>query len=320
VFEQEAEVITRTRTRPGCIAALALLAATSVALRPGAAQALGSDAGIAAFCSIEPQRFIVERVGGTNVAVEVLVAPGQSPHTFEPTPRQMARLAGAEVYFAIGLPFEEMVLDGIKELSADLLVVATADSVPKREIEEAHGTHDGHDHEGDGTHDEHAGLPDPHVWLSPRHAALLAEATCRALQNLDPFNGREYEDNLAELRRELDDLDVELTEALAPLAGESVYVFHPAFGYFTDAYGLVQVPVETGGMEPGARELVDLVEGARADSVRVIFVQPQFSSKSAEAVAAEIGGAVVPIDPLSGDYIENLRNIAEEVRRALASE
>jgi zinc transport system substrate-binding protein len=135
-----------------------------------------------------------------------------------------------------------------------------------------------------------------------------------------PDSSETLEANLASLVDDLEELDAELSEVLAPLAGESVYVFHPAFGYFTDAYGLTQVAVEVGGMEPSARELVRLTRQAAEDSVRVVFVQPQFSSRSAEAIAAEIGGAVVAIDPLSANYLENLRGIAAEIRSALGDE
>ncbi len=276
---------------------------------------------IVAFCSIAPQRFIVERVGGELVSVSVMVGPGQSPHTFEPTPRQMADLAAADAYFAIGLPFESRILDGLRSLSADLMMVDTAAAVPRRRVEEAHG-HGGpaesHGHEGAG--DPAGGLADPHVWLNPRYAKLMAEAVCAALKELSPGDARVFDANLSSLLRQLDELDAELTEALSPLSGQSIYVFHPAFGYFTDAYGLKQVPVETGGMEPGARGLVRLIERATADGVRVVFVQPQFSSRSARAIAAEIGGVVVPMDPLAGDYLENLRDMACAVRGALSDE
>jgi zinc transport system substrate-binding protein len=158
------------------------------------------------------------------------------------------------------------------------------------------------------------------VWLNPRFAKTLAEETLLALRRLRPESAEFFYDNLAALVANLDELDAELSEVLTPLAGESVYVFHPAFGYFTDAYGLIQVPVEVGGMEPSARELVELTRQAKKEGVRVIFVQPQFASRSAEAIAAEIGGAVVAIDPLSPDYLENLRGIAAEIRRALGDE
>jgi zinc transport system substrate-binding protein len=294
---------------------------------------------VTAFCSIPPQSYIIERIGGDYVSIRVMVGPGQSPHTFEPTPKQMAHLAGADVYFGIGLPFESRILRDIEGFNERLIVVDTSSGVPKRQVEGAHRRRGGHgereehgerdgrgefdehgDHGEDAGHEHDAGLPDPHVWLNPRNASAIARSTCDALMGLAPESADAFDANLATLLGDLEELDAELSETLRPLAGESVYVFHPAFGYFTDAYGLRQVPVELGGMEPSARELVELTRQAVEDGVRVIFVQPQFSSKSAAAIAAEIGGAVVPIDPLSADYLENLRALAGEIQRALADE
>lgn len=261
---------------------------------------------VSAFCSIAPQEFFVERIGGGLVSVKVLVGPGQSPHTFEPTPRQMADLAESDVYFAIGLPFEDRLLGRIAELGSGMQMVDASAGIPRRQVEVAH-RHD----------DEHGGLPDPHTWLNPRFAKVQAQNICSALKELIPEHGAELEANLFELLHDLDELDAQLTEALGPLAGENIYVFHPAFGYFTDAYGLRQVPIELGGMEPSARELAGLIDHATSEGVRVIFVQPQFSTRSARAIAEEIGGAVVPIDPLSADYMNNLRTIARAVAEAL---
>ena len=111
--------------------------------------------------------------------------------------------------------------------------------------------------------------------------------------------------------------DRRIAARLAPYAGRPVFVFHPAFGYFTDAYDLRQVPIELGGVEPSARELAGLIERAAVEGVHVIFVQPQFSRKSAETIAAEIGAVVVPIDPLARDYIENLEKMARDVEEGL---
>jgi zinc transport system substrate-binding protein len=285
-------------------------------------------ASVSAFCSIAPQEFFVKRVGGDLVSVGVLVGPGQSPHTFEPTPKQMAGLAESDVYFAIGLPFEDRLLGRVEQLGTGIRVVDTSEGIARRQVEHAHG-HDEderHDARHEGAHaadhatsadDDHGGLPDPHTWLNPRFARTQARNICGALKELVPEHGEELEANLSELLHDLDALDAELAEALGPLAGESIYVFHPAFGYFTDAYDLRQIPIELGGMEPSARELAGLIERATAEGVRVIFVQPQFSTRSARAIAEEIGGAVVPIDPLSADYMNNLRTIAREVAEAL---
>lgn len=293
----------------------------------GAAHAAAAPEALSAFCSISPQRFFVERVGDDLVSVEVLVAPGQSPHTFEPTPRQMSNLAGSDVYFAIGLPFEDRLLGRVEELGSGIQVVDTSEGIPRRQVEDAHGHYgerhadrreDAHDEtESYGSDGEHNGLPDPHTWLNPRLAKVQARNICSALKELVPENGEVFEANLTELLHDLDALDAELTDALGPLAGESVYVFHPAFGYLTDAYGLRQVPIELGGMEPTARELVGLIEHATAQGVRVIFVQQQFSTRSARAIAEEIDGVVVRIDPLAADYLDNMRTIAREVAEAI---
>ena len=286
------------------------MAASVVLLAAGTLARATEPTVVSAFCSIAPQEFFIERVGGDLVSVKVLVGPGQSPHTFEPTPRQMAELAESDVYFAIGLPFENRLLGRVEELGSGIQVVDTSEGIPRRRVEDAHRR--------DGEHGgEHRGLPDPHTWLNPRFAKMQARNICNALKELVPEHGEEFETNLSRLLHDLDALDAELMDALGPLAGESIYVFHPAFGYFTDAYGLRQVPIELGGMEPSARELAGLIYHATSAGVRVIFVQPQFSTRSARAIAEDIGGAVVPIDPLSADYMDNLRSIAREVSKAL---
>jgi zinc transport system substrate-binding protein len=122
------------------------------------------------------------------------------------------------------------------------------------------------------------------------------------------------------VEEDLDRLDARLRESLAPLKGRDFFVYHPAFGYFADAYGLRQIPVEIEGKEPTARQLARLIDRARAEGVRVIFVQPQFSAKSAQAIATAIGGSVIPLDDLAKDYLANLAAMAEKVRGALAAE
>lgn len=306
---------------PHVLLAIALLA-TSVtgAADPGE----GPVDGLRVFVSIPPQQYVVDRIGGAHVATEVLIAPGQSPHSFDATPKQMVALAESRVYFAIGLPFERELLSRIAELNPDLVIVDMGRGVPRRSLdrhpddqsEHGHGAIDpasgGHDR-GDTTR----GLTDPHIWLAPRLVRIQARNVLDALVDLDPAHADDYRTNLERLLADLNDLDAEITEVLAPVRGRTVYVFHPAFGYLTDAYGLNQVAVETGGSEPSARELARLIERAGRDSVRVIFVQPQFAAKSAEAVAREIGGAVVPIDPLAYDWLTNLRDMAARIREAL---
>jgi zinc transport system substrate-binding protein len=271
--------------------------------------ARGGKLGIAV--SILPQAFLAERVGGEHVAVTVLVGPGQSPHAYEPTPKQMASLADARVLLTIGVPFEKQLLPKLQAGHERLRVVDTRKGISLRTMACRHDDHD---------HDHAHGEADPHVWLSPRNAKTLAANAAAALKELDPAHAADYDANLKSLHADLDALDARIAKVLAPLKGQTLFVYHPAFGYFADAYGLRQEPVEVEGKEPTARQLAALIDEAKRDGVRVIFVQKQFSVQSASALAEAIGGAVVAVDPLAYDYVANLESLADQVAEALRKE
>lgn len=260
-----------------------------------------------AFVSIGPQRYLVQSIAGSRIRVEVLVQSGQDPHTFEPTPKQMTQLSRGQLYFRIGVAFERSLIPRIRSSNPQLKIIDTQAGIELREIEE--GNHEGEDH------DEH-GL-DPHTWLSPLLAKRQAQIIRDALIEADPGGREEYEAGYRNLAAELDSLHEEITAALAPYRGDEIFVYHPAYGYFTDEYGLRQVAVETGGSEPSAQQLARLIERARERQMRIVFVQPQFSRTGAEAVAEAIGGVVVPLDPLAEDYVGNLREMARKIAEAL---
>jgi len=259
------------------------------------------------FVGVEPQAYFVERVAGGRVAVEVMVQPGDSPATYEPSPRQMALLSRAKLFFRIGVPFEEALLPKIRDTMKDLRIVDTRKGVPLRRMKAAPG-HGGHDHDG--------GF-DPHIWTNPRLVKIQARTIADALAEIDPAGKDEFDENYRKFAADLDALDAKLTAALAPVRGKVFLVFHPAWGYFADAYGLGQEPVELEGKEPGGRQLARIISKAKAEGAKVVFVQPQFSRSNAKAIADAIGGVVVPIDPLARDYIANLESVAEKVREGL---
>ena len=138
----------------------------------------------------------------------------------------------------------------------------------------------------------------------------------RVLAELDPANAEVYAANLTSLQAELDALNVELAATLAPAKGREFMVFHPAWGYFADAYGLIEVAIEHEGKEPGPAELQKLIDRARGKGIQAIFVQPQFSRRAAETIAREIGAQVVVADPLAADWAVNLRQVAESFAAA----
>lgn len=269
--------------------------------------------------SVLPHASFVERVGGEHVDVTVLVGPGQSPHAYDPTPRQLQALSSCRIYFRAGIDFENALVPRVEKLFRDLRIVDLRSGVELRKMTAAEAT--AHAHEGDPHADcaHEAGAPDPHTWLSPLNARIQARTIADALIELDPPRADLYRRNLDAFLAELDAVHSEIAAALAPLRGREVFVYHPAFGYFLDAYGLRQVPVEIDGKEPSARQLASLIDRAKDAGVKVIFVQPQFPTKAAQAVAEAIGGAVVPLDDLAKDYIANLREIAAKIQEKFKS-
>jgi zinc transport system substrate-binding protein len=177
-----------------------------------------------------------------------------------------------------------------------------------------HG-HDEHDsHKGD-QHKHHE--QDPHVWVSPPLVTQMAGRIRDKLAELAPDHATDFARNHDAFVAELRALDAELHERLDPLTNRKFMVFHPAWGYFADTYGLTQVSIEREGKEPGARGLAALIDQAKKEDVKVVFVQPQFDKRSATQVAQAIGGVVVPIDPLAADYVDNLRQVGRQFAEAL---
>lgn len=272
--------------------------------------------------TIPPQAELVERIAGDRVRVEIAVPPGQDPHAFSPSPRQVLELSRAAVYFRIGMPLEDQLLPRLG--GGSMRTVDTTADIHRRAYADGEGSacdgdHQGHSHEGHG-HDceAHAGLPDPHAWLAPALLAIQAGRMSEALCEIDPAGAESYRANLQKLEKRLDEVDAEIAAMLAPYRGQAFYVFHPSFGYFADAYGLRQVPVELEGKSPSPRQLRTLIAQARTDGVKVIFVQPQFDQRSAESIASAIGGSVVVIDPLRKNVVDNLMDIATQLQRGFA--
>jgi zinc transport system substrate-binding protein len=270
---------------------------------------------VPAFVSILPQKQLVERVGGEAVKVDVLVLPGQSPATYEPTPQQMVALAQAAVYFRIGVPFETTWMPRIQQAHPKLTVVDTRQGIKLQPM-------GGHGHDHDHGAKPPAGAPsktpvnlDPHIWTSPPLVKQQAATVRDALIALRPAERARFEAGYARYAAELDALDADLRRVLAGKAKRRFMVFHPAWGYLASAYGLEQIPIEIEGKEPSPQALARIIERAKGEGIRVIFVQKQFSRTAAEQVARAIGGEVVAIDPLAEDFVGNTR----EVARALAS-
>ena len=244
--------------------------------------------------SILPQADFVERIGGNKTKVIVMIPPGASPATYEPTANQLIELSDAKIYAALGsgLPFEKVWLDKIRSVNEDMLVINTSqgvDMIPK----------------------------DPHVWLSTRSVKIQVENIYQGLVRVDPGNKDLYFQNKEQFLEELTTLDIQINESLGGSNNRSFMVFHPSWEYFARDYNLTMIPVEIEGKEPSVGDMVNLIETAARNNITVIFVQPQFSTNSAQVIADEIGASVVPIDPLGKDYITNMRIVTDAFVRVL---
>lgn len=254
------------------------------------ASAIPAHAGVAV--SILPlQSWAAELLGED---VQVLVGPGQSPALFEPTGRQLAQLAQAEVFFAIGVPFEAALLPRLQRMFPELRIVTLGEGIERLAWPEV----DGHDHAN--------GSDDPHVWLDPSHAAGLIAEMAAVLGERDPDQAEAIGARATAMQERFFSLDARLRVRLEPLRGQTILAYHPALGYFAEAYGLTQAAVESGGTEPGARHLTALASRMESQSLRVLVVEPQFAPHRARSVAGSLGLDVLVFDPLATDLIAEL--------------
>ncbi len=295
----------RTRAATFWIAAVFIIFGLVVA----AGSTLRAADRISVFVSIVPQQYFVEKIGGSRVVVTVMVKPGASPATYEPRPRQMAQLSRTAVYFAIGVPFESVWLEKIAAANPAMKVVHTEAGIKKLFMQTGPHT---------GAGPRRPGIADPHIWLSPPLVKIQARHIADALQSLDPEHRSIYETNYQYFSNELDALHAELKQRFAARHGRSFMVFHPSWGYFAQAYGLQQVAVEIEGKNPKPAQLKKLIQNAAARQVRAIFVQPQFSTRTARLIANAVGAKVIIADPLAADWANNLRTVAAKIEVALS--
>jgi len=263
--------------------------------------------------SVAPQKYVLEKLAGPLVEISVMVTPGADAHTFEPKPSQMAQAAKAKLYFAQGVEFEHVWLPKLAKTNPGMTVVNTLEGIelmPMAGHDDDHGKH---------AKDKHEELEmDPHTWTAPSLMKRQAETMAHALGKADPENAQVYNSNLKAFSDELTALDSQIRVLLkgVPVGAEFI-VFHPAWAYFAREYGLKEVAIESGGKEPSPRKLKELIKHAKETKAKAIFVQPQFSRKTAQTLADAIGAKLVPADDLASDWSGNLLAVSKELAAAL---
>ncbi|HJJ35808.1 MAG TPA: zinc ABC transporter substrate-binding protein [Methanocorpusculum sp.] len=248
--------------------------------------------------SIVPEETFVKEVAGDNAEVIVMIPPGYSPETYDLTPKQMQKLAGADIYFAIGVPSESAILPS---LNPDTRCVCLQDAVaavyPDLEMD---------------------GARDPHIWLSPRRAEVMVDTIASVLSSYDAGHSAEYQKNADAYKEKIAEASRDAAELLKNAAGRTFIATHPAYAYFADEYGLKMLSLEKDGKEATIQHMQDLLDVAKAGHISTIFYQQEAEMAQANAFAEEIGGSTALLSPLASDYTENIRSMAAAIAAGVA--
>jgi zinc transport system substrate-binding protein len=257
--------------------------------------------------SIAPFRYFVDKIAGDEFSVNIMVPAGADPHTYEPFPEQINMLVKSVAYISNGyLGFEMNWLDRFYEANQTMKRLSLGDKIE--------GLSSSDNHKGG-----HVEGVDPHYWVSPKCAMIIAASVKDFLSELNPAEKEKYQANYLLLKSDIQKLDNKGNELFANLPLKCFMIYHPNLGYIARDYGLEEIPVEFNGKEPSPSRLRELIDRGRNDHLNTIFVQREYDTKNAKAIAAEIGANIVIIDPLSENWQKSTNDIFEALHKSLTS-
>ena len=264
--------------------------------------------------SISPQKYFVQKIVKDKFDINVMVKPGASPHTYEPKSSQMKSLSNSKIYFYTGVSFENAWLDKFKLSAKNTIFVDTAVGIEKLAMEaHSHEGEEHNEHKDEAKHDHENEALDPHIWLDPILVKIQAKNIYDAIVKIDSQNSDFYKTNYEEFLKELDLINNELETILKPYENRAFMVFHPSWGYFAKRYNLEQISVEVEGKEPKPNELVELIKDAKIHDIKIVFVSPKFSQKTAKTISSSINAKVVSIDALDENWASSILSTAKEI-------
>ena len=257
--------------------------------------------------SIAPQAWLVKALAGDLADVQSMVNAGDDPHTYEPKPSQMKALAQTDIYFTMGLEYEQAWMPRLSNSNNMMRVVDASVGVNFLASQE-------HSDEGNSGQRE----ADPHIWFSPWRMKLVAKNTADALISYNPVNKSTYDKNLEVLLEKIDAVDAGVKEALKGIDHKEFLIMHPMLAYFAEDYGLEQLPVEIGGQEPSPGELAQLLDLAKKNQIKALYIQRNTSIKMAETVTEALGiEKTYELEPLDEDWPANMLEIARMLAEGL---
>jgi zinc transport system substrate-binding protein len=255
--------------------------------------------------SISPFKYFVEAIGGEDFTVNVMVPTGANPHIYEPFPKQIIKLRKSVAYISNGyLGFEITWLDRFYNTNSTMKKLSLGDNIVPLSSR----------HSEKGDHTEGA---DPHYWVSPKCALIISSSVKDLLCELKPDQKDKYEANYQNLISKIQVVDKNASELFSGLQNRSFMIFHPNLGYLARDYGLDEISVEYEGKEPPPSVMKELIDRARKERLKTIFVQREYDTKNAKAIANEIGAKIMIIDPLSEDWLNSTIDIINAVHTSL---
>lgn len=255
--------------------------------------------------SILPQKYMIEKIAGDYLRVNVMIPPGMNPSTCDLNTGQLKNLYDSDLCFTIGyLPFEQTHLYPVLEKRKDIPVINHSENILLLEGNCSH-RHEGHD-----------GV-DPHIWLSPAHAKTMATTAFQTLSQRYPEQKPQFEQNYLIFLQEIDSLDQKAKKVLSSKQERSFLIYHPALTYFAADYGLEQISIEEEGKEPSPTHLKQIIDQAREKGIHLIFIQSQFDSNNAQSIARQIDGEIIPIDPLAEDWGKEMNHLIDTLGKML---
>ncbi len=254
--------------------------------------------------SILPQISFVKAITGDKAHVIAMVQPGDSPHTYEPKASQMIDISKADIYFTIGVEFENTWLKRFANQNKNMKIIDTTKGIKKEQMPTLQGEQ------------KNGGKKDPHVWVAPSNIKIIAKNIYEALVKIDNKNANYYKINYKKFIQHIKIVDNKIKKILKNTPKNSKFmVFHPSWGYFAKEYHLIQLPIEVEGKSIKPKSLIKIIKIAKAQKIRAIFTQPEFSSKIADQIARELHIKVLKITPLNPNWESNLVDFAKAIAK-----
>lgn len=252
--------------------------------------------------SIVPQKTWVEAVVEDFAEVSVMIPPGKSPANYAPSPKELQQFSDASIYFTIGVPTESVnVLTKADDINPDMKIVHLEKKAAERYQERQFSS----------------GRRDQHIWLSPKRAQVMVQEIADVLSEAYPEEKDRFQKNAATYIEEIAAVDKEIKTILSDMETKKFIVYHPAFGYFADDYGLEMVAIEQDGKAATPERRQEIVDIAKQEDIKVVFYQAEIDGSQSKSIAEEIEGKTVQIVPLAPDYVENLRAMAETFKEVM---